>query len=51
MEFGIFLNGYIPGPGAHDSAWEHRQLMREASTPSSRTSTTGSTRGSVSTTA
>jgi len=30
MEFGIFLNGYIPGPGAHDSAWEHRQLMREA---------------------
>ena len=30
MEFGIFLNGYIPGPGAHDSEWEHRQLMREA---------------------
>ena len=30
MEFGIFLNGYIPGPGAHDSDWEHRQLMREA---------------------
>ena len=30
MEFGIFLNGYIPGPGAHDTGWEHRQLMREA---------------------
>lgn len=30
MEFGIFLNGYIPGPGAHDSGWEHQQLMREA---------------------
>jgi alkanesulfonate monooxygenase SsuD/methylene tetrahydromethanopterin reductase-like flavin-dependent oxidoreductase (luciferase family) len=30
VEFGIFLNGYIPGPGAHDSAWEHQQLMREA---------------------
>ena len=30
MEFGIFLNGYIPGPGAHDTEWEHRQLMREA---------------------
>jgi alkanesulfonate monooxygenase SsuD/methylene tetrahydromethanopterin reductase-like flavin-dependent oxidoreductase (luciferase family) len=30
MEFGLFLNGYIPGPGAHDSDWEHRQLMREA---------------------
>ena len=31
MEFGIFLNGYIPGPGAHDSAWEHRQLIRKLS--------------------
>jgi hypothetical protein len=30
MEFGIFLNGYIPGPGAHDTAWEHQRLMREA---------------------
>ena len=30
MEFGIFLNGYIPGPGAHDTGWEHQQLMREA---------------------
>ena len=30
MEFGIFLNGYTPGPGAHESEWEHRQLMREA---------------------
>ena len=30
MEFGIFLNGYIPGPGAHDTEWEHRRLMLEA---------------------
>ena len=30
MEFGIFLNGYIPGPGAHDTQVEHRQLLREA---------------------
>ena len=30
MEFGIFLNGYIPGPGAHDTEWEHQQLMQEA---------------------
>ena len=30
MEFGIFLNGYIPGPAAHSSDWEHRELMREA---------------------
>ena len=22
MEFGIFLNGYIPGPGAHDTEWQ-----------------------------
>ncbi|MCJ7671156.1 MAG: LLM class flavin-dependent oxidoreductase [Acidimicrobiia bacterium] len=29
MEFGVFLNGYIPGPGAHDTAWEHQQLLRE----------------------
>lgn len=29
MEFGIFLNGYIPGPGAHDTEWEHNSLMRE----------------------
>ncbi len=29
MEFGVFLNGYIPGPGAHDPEWEHTQLMRE----------------------
>ncbi len=26
MEFGIFLNGYIPGPGAHDTEWEHSRL-------------------------
>ena len=30
MEFGIFLNGYIPGPGAHDTDWEHDHLMQEA---------------------
>lgn len=30
MEFGIFLNGYIPGPAAHDTAAEHTALMREA---------------------
>jgi alkanesulfonate monooxygenase SsuD/methylene tetrahydromethanopterin reductase-like flavin-dependent oxidoreductase (luciferase family) len=29
MEFGIFLNGYLPGPAAHDSASEHEMLMRE----------------------
>ena len=29
MEFGIFLNGYLPGPGAHNSACEHEMLMRE----------------------
>lgn len=30
MEFGIFLNGYVPGPAAHDSDSEHTALMREA---------------------
>jgi alkanesulfonate monooxygenase SsuD/methylene tetrahydromethanopterin reductase-like flavin-dependent oxidoreductase (luciferase family) len=30
VEFGIFLNGYIPGPAAHDPRWEHEALMREA---------------------
>jgi alkanesulfonate monooxygenase SsuD/methylene tetrahydromethanopterin reductase-like flavin-dependent oxidoreductase (luciferase family) len=30
MEFGVFLNGYIPGPAAHDSELEHTELMREA---------------------
>jgi len=29
MEFGVFMNGYIPGPAAHDSASEHTALMRE----------------------
>ncbi|GCD94363.1 MULTISPECIES: LLM class flavin-dependent oxidoreductase [Embleya] len=29
MEFGIFLNGYTPGPAAHDRASEHLVLMRE----------------------
>jgi alkanesulfonate monooxygenase SsuD/methylene tetrahydromethanopterin reductase-like flavin-dependent oxidoreductase (luciferase family) len=31
MEFGIFLNGYIPGPAAHDPACEHEMIMREIS--------------------
>src|SRR5215207_8229010 len=30
MEFGVFLNGYIPGPAAHSSEHEHLELMREA---------------------
>ena len=30
MEFGVFLNGYIPGPAAHDPDCEHLALMREA---------------------
>ena len=30
MEFGIFSNGYTPGPAAHDSESEHTELMREA---------------------
>jgi alkanesulfonate monooxygenase SsuD/methylene tetrahydromethanopterin reductase-like flavin-dependent oxidoreductase (luciferase family) len=29
MEFGIFVHGYIPGPGAHDRASEHLSLTRE----------------------
>jgi alkanesulfonate monooxygenase SsuD/methylene tetrahydromethanopterin reductase-like flavin-dependent oxidoreductase (luciferase family) len=29
VEFGIFMNGYHPGPGAHDSDAEHTLLMRE----------------------
>ena len=31
MEFGIFSNGYTPGPAAHDTESEHTELMREAS--------------------
>ena len=30
MEFGIFSNGYPPGPAAHDSEREHTELLREA---------------------
>jgi alkanesulfonate monooxygenase SsuD/methylene tetrahydromethanopterin reductase-like flavin-dependent oxidoreductase (luciferase family) len=30
MEFGVFLNGFLPGPGAHDPGAEHTMLMREA---------------------
>ena len=29
MEFGLFLNGYLPGPAAHDPEAEHTMLMRE----------------------
>jgi len=29
MEFGLFLNGYLPGPAAHDGPSEHEMLMRE----------------------
>ena len=30
MEFGIFFNGYIPGPAAHDTELEHTELFNEA---------------------
>ncbi len=30
MEFAVFLNGYIPGPAAHDSESQHTSFMREA---------------------
>ena len=29
MEFGLFLNGYLPGPAAHNAEAEHTMLMRE----------------------
>ncbi|MEI2637830.1 MAG: LLM class flavin-dependent oxidoreductase [Microthrixaceae bacterium] len=29
MEFGLFLNGYLPGPAAHNPAAEHEMIMRE----------------------
>jgi alkanesulfonate monooxygenase SsuD/methylene tetrahydromethanopterin reductase-like flavin-dependent oxidoreductase (luciferase family) len=29
MEFGIFLNGYLPGAAAHNSSAEHRMLFEE----------------------
>ncbi len=29
MEFGLFLNGYLPGPAAHDPTSEHEMLQRE----------------------
>ena len=29
MEFGLFLNGYLPGPAAHDPECEHEMLKRE----------------------
>ncbi len=30
MEFGIFIQGYMPGPQAHDKDAEHQALMRDA---------------------
>jgi alkanesulfonate monooxygenase SsuD/methylene tetrahydromethanopterin reductase-like flavin-dependent oxidoreductase (luciferase family) len=30
MEFGIFIQGWVPGPQAHDSEAEHRALLAEA---------------------
>ena len=30
MEFGLFFNGYLPGPAAHDPDAEHLMLTREA---------------------
>ena len=33
MEFGLFQNGYIPGPSAHIPEHEHLMLKREASYP------------------
>ncbi len=30
MEFGIFLNGYLPGPASRDTECEHEMLLREA---------------------
>ena len=29
MEFGIFVQGHLPGPRAHDSEAEHRMLLDE----------------------
>jgi len=29
VEFGVFLNGYLPGPAAHDTQAEHTAIMRE----------------------
>jgi len=29
VEFGVFLNGYVPGPAAHDTESEHLALLRE----------------------
>ena len=29
MEFGLFLNGYLPGPAAHSPDAEHTMIMRE----------------------
>ena len=30
VEFGIFIQGYVPGPNAHDSEREHEVLLHEA---------------------
>ena len=31
MEFGIFLNGYLPGPASRDTECEHTMIFREMS--------------------
>ena len=30
MEFAIFLNGFIPGPAAHDTNMQHLSYQHEA---------------------
>jgi len=30
VEFGLFIQGYVPGPGAHDPEIEHAALLRDA---------------------
>jgi alkanesulfonate monooxygenase SsuD/methylene tetrahydromethanopterin reductase-like flavin-dependent oxidoreductase (luciferase family) len=30
MEFGLFFQGYVPGPGAHDTDSEHQAFLHEA---------------------
>ncbi len=29
MEFGVFLNGYLPGPASRDTSCEHTMILRE----------------------
>ena len=50
MEFGLFMNGYLPGPASRNSEAEHTMLMRELEYAIHADGTTGSTPGSASTT-